>query len=66
MWTAFGLVLGALLGAVWVYCLVDAWRRADLTRTAKIAWTLIVVLLPFLGTVLYLIVGFAMRDALHE
>jgi hypothetical protein len=66
MWTAFGLVLGVLLVAVWVYCLVDAWRRADLTRTAKIAWTLIVVLLPFLGTVLYLIVGFAMRDALHE
>jgi Phospholipase_D-nuclease N-terminal len=66
VWTALALVMGVLAIAVWLFALVDVWRRGDLSSAAKWAWTLIIVLLPFLGTVLYLIIGFFLRDALAE
>jgi hypothetical protein len=37
---------------IWVVGLVDILRR-DLSRQAKAAWALVVVLLPILGTLVY-------------
>jgi hypothetical protein len=66
MWTALAVVLAVLLVCLWIFVLVDVWRRQDLTTTAKVVWTAVIVLLPYLGTVVYLIVGFFLRDALAE
>ena len=39
--------------------------RQELTTTAKVVWTVVMCLLPFLGTVVYLIVGVFLRDSIH-
>jgi len=53
---------------VWlvVIALGDAWRRRDIDRATKAAWTLLVVLIPFAGVFAYLIAngeGMARRKA---
>jgi hypothetical protein len=50
--TFLWVVIAVLLAAVWVITLVDLFRRhVGMGKTA--AWVLIVVLLPFLGSMLY-------------
>jgi hypothetical protein len=63
-WDTLGFVLGGLWLVLIAVCLGDIWRREDFTPWTRVGWTAAVVLLPFLGTVVYLIVGFFMRDAL--
>ncbi|MGB8351560.1 MAG: PLD nuclease N-terminal domain-containing protein [Gaiella sp.] len=53
---------------VWlvVIALGDAWRRRDIDRATKAAWTLLVVLIPLAGVFAYLIAngeGMARRKA---
>jgi Phospholipase_D-nuclease N-terminal len=50
------IALGVL--AAWVYALVDLFRNPSLSGGAKAMWLVIIILLPFLGTVIYL----AVRD----
>ena len=52
-----------LIGAVvvlfivlWVRATIDAWKRADLTNGAKAAWTLIMLIFPFIGLLLYTLI----------
>ena len=66
MWTALAVVLAVLLICLWIFVLADVWRRPDLSTTAKVVWTAVIVFLPYFGTVVYLIVGFFLRDALAE
>ena len=51
----FGLVVLVL----WIYCVVDVLTRpeSDFTHLPKIGWLLVVVLLPTLGSILWLVVG---------
>jgi hypothetical protein len=54
LWTLLGVV--AVIG--WVIAVVDMVRRRDeLARNQLVAWVLLVVLLPILGTVLYFAIG---------
>jgi hypothetical protein len=39
--------------AAWVRAVIDVSRRRDLTRAAKFAWAIIMLLVPFLGLLLY-------------
>lgn len=60
-------MLWFFLFVAWIGCLIgvfrDIFRSADLSGAAKAGWTLLVVLLPLLGVLLYLIVrGTSMRD----
>jgi Phospholipase_D-nuclease N-terminal len=48
------IVLVPLLIA-WAYALVDIVRRIDIGIGAKALWAVCVVLLPFLGTLIYLL-----------
>ena len=32
---------------------LDVWRRGDLTTSAKAAWAIIMLILPFIGLLLY-------------
>jgi uncharacterized integral membrane protein len=52
IWTAVGGILGLVLLAVWVVSIVDI-VRSRLSRGQTAAWLLIVILLPFVGSLLY-------------
>jgi hypothetical protein len=55
------MVVRILLGIVvvfflvlWVRAVIDVWsRRPDLSGSAKAAWTIIMLILPFIGLLLY-------------
>jgi hypothetical protein len=50
--TAFWVVISVALVAVWAYTVADILRR-PLDRRQTLAWVLIVILLPFVGALLY-------------
>lgn len=51
----FGLVMA--LTALWIYALVDIVRSEFKGDNDKVIWLLLVVLIPFVGTVLYFTIG---------
>jgi phospholipase D-like protein len=54
LWT----VLGVVAVIAWVVAIVDMVRRRDeLARNQLVAWVLLVILLPIVGTVLYFAIG---------
>jgi Phospholipase_D-nuclease N-terminal len=56
-------VLFVLIAIAWVLGLVDVvFKRHDLDRTKRLAWVLLIVILPIVGTLLY----FALRPTLPE
>jgi Phospholipase_D-nuclease N-terminal len=59
----FGIgILGLIILALWVVGLVDLAKRPDLDRRARMAWLLLIVLLPVIGTLVY----FARRPTLPD
>lgn len=58
-------ILAALWIALVVSSLLHLWRRDELTTMAKVIWTAVIVIAPFLGTVAYLIIGVFLRDSIH-
>ena len=38
---------------LWVRAVMDVWRRQDLTTAAKSAWAIIMLLIPFVGLLVY-------------
>jgi hypothetical protein len=38
---------------LWVRAVIDVTRRGDLTRAAKFAWAIIMLVVPFIGLLLY-------------
>jgi hypothetical protein len=56
-WETFFLFLIFLpLLMIWAFALVDIFRRDDLSGVWKALWVVVIFLLPFLGTLIYLIV----------
>ncbi|MFI5254291.1 MAG: PLD nuclease N-terminal domain-containing protein [Candidatus Limnocylindrales bacterium] len=49
-----GLILTPLLGA-WALALADIRRRDDASRSWKVGWAVLTFVLPFLGTLVYLL-----------
>ncbi len=50
------LLIGAILVfflVLWVRAVMDVWRRQDLTTAAKSAWAIIMLLIPFVGLLVY-------------
>jgi Phospholipase_D-nuclease N-terminal len=43
----------ALFLVLWVRATMDVWRRGDLNNGQKSAWTIIMLLLPFIGLLVY-------------
>ena len=53
-----GLVILCLaLFAFWIWMLVDAIRNPNLTSNERLAWVLVIVLIHFLGSLIYFIVS---------
>lgn len=56
-WETFFLFLIFLpLLMVWTFALVDIFRRDDMNGVLKAVWVAVVILVPFIGTLVYLIV----------
>ena len=56
-WETFFLILLFLpLAMVWAFALIDIFRRDDIGGGSKALWLACVILLPFLGTLVYLVV----------
>jgi Phospholipase_D-nuclease N-terminal len=41
---------------LWVRAVLDVYRRGDLTTSAKAAWAIIMLIVPFVGLLLYVLV----------
>ncbi len=55
-WETFFLLLLFLpLVMVWAFALIDIFRRDDINGVWKALWVVAVIVLPFLGTLVYLI-----------
>jgi hypothetical protein len=52
----FGLI-GLLCLALWIWAIVDIVNSRFREDSTKIIWILLVIFLPFLGTILYYFVG---------
>ncbi len=46
--------------ALWIYCLIDILKN-EFEQNDKIIWLLVVILLPVLGSILYLFIGKAKK-----
>ena len=53
---SFGIwIFGIAILVLWVIGLVDLSRRPDLDRAHRLRWVLLIVLLPIIGTIVYLV-----------
>ena len=48
-------IIGAF--ALYIYCLADCIRNNRLTGNSKLLWVIIILVAPFLGSIIYLAVG---------
>jgi hypothetical protein len=55
-WDAFFLLLIYIpLLLIWAFALFDIFRRSDLSGWKKALWVAVIVLIPFFGTLIYLV-----------
>ena len=55
-WDVFFLLLIYVpLTLIWVFAVFDIFRRDDLSGVAKALWVAVVIIVPFLGTLIYLL-----------
>ena len=65
-WDVFFLLLIFVpLILMWSYAMVDIFRRDDLSGAGKAFWLLAIFVIPFLGTLLYLLFRPMSRAMLH-
>ena len=57
LWLLISLVVGVACFAFWLWMLVHAINNKALSDGEKIAWVLVIIFLPFLGSVLYFLIG---------
>jgi hypothetical protein len=55
LWTFLMFAGVVLLLFFIIWCFIDNFRRRDHHGAAKAAWTIIILLLPFVGAVMYII-----------
>jgi Phospholipase_D-nuclease N-terminal len=46
-------IVVVLFLVLWVRAVIDVFRRRDLTRAAQSAWAIIMLLIPFIGLLVY-------------
>ena len=55
LWTMIGAFCALLVLWLVVWCLIDNFRRTDHHGFAKAAWTLVVLLIPIFGALVYIL-----------
>jgi hypothetical protein len=53
----FGFLISLFALVFWVWCIIDIVKGEFKSDTDKIVWLLLVILLPFIGSVLYVTLG---------
>ena len=53
----FGGLLGLACFAFWLWMLIDSLTNQRLDGSDRVVWVLVIVLLPFIGSILYLFLG---------
>lgn len=51
------LVFILLPGILWLWAIIDLVKRNFADSTTKIIWALVIIFIPFVGSILYLVVG---------
>jgi hypothetical protein len=54
-WGLIAAMIYIPLLVLWIYVVVDVFTRRDLSGLGKVAWIFAVLVLPFFGTLIYLI-----------
>jgi len=57
MFILFGGAIGLLCLALWIWMLVDCLTNDGIPGSEKVAWVLVIFLLPLIGSLIYLFVG---------
>lgn len=57
----FGGLIGLLCFAFWLWMLIDSLTNNGLEGSERVAWVLVIVLLPFIGSIIYFFVGRSRR-----
>jgi len=60
------ILIGVALFGTWLYALVDAIGGQFENPTDKVIWIILILFLPFLGTILYMMIGRKKRIGGHE
>ncbi|NRB63214.1 MAG: PLDc N-terminal domain-containing protein [Saprospiraceae bacterium] len=58
----FLFTIGMGLVAVWFFSLLDIIRSDFTGQHDKLIWLLVIILIPFIGTILYLTIGRAQKN----
>ena len=60
-----GVLVGPIVFVLWVYCVVDVITRRpeDVRHLPKVAWMVVVLLFPVVGSVAWLVAGRPTRDS---
>ena len=53
----FFILFGFFLFAIWVWTIIDIIKSEFKDNNEKVLWMVLVILLPFIGTVLYFAIG---------
>lgn len=53
----FSMIIGLLCTLFWIWCIIDIVTGEFKKDTERILWLLIVILLPFIGSLLYVTIG---------
>jgi hypothetical protein len=46
-----------LPGALWLWAIIDLVKRDFSDSATKVIWALVIIFIPFVGSILYLVVG---------
>ena len=57
LFVLFFAVISLLATMFWIWCIVDIVRGQFKTETDKLIWLILVLVLPFMGTILYIAFG---------
>ena len=61
-WSLMMLFIFVMVGFVVIYTFIDNFRRPDHSGLAKAAWALLIIVLPLLGTLIYILARPEMRN----
>jgi hypothetical protein len=57
MFSAFHGIVAILCLILWIWALVDCLQNSSLQGTEKLIWVIVIIFVPFLGSILYLLIG---------
>lgn len=58
-------IIGILLLAIWIWAIVDILKR-PMSGLLKVVWIALVIFLPFIGVIIYLLIGRSMGKGTHS